>query len=155
MSTFKGFALAREIPLVSVPTLEAIARSYTVPDMLTLAVLDAKKKRYYLGLYRNGEKIGENIDGNAEDILPCIEKEEAIVLTGPDAVKFSSQIRTCLPSLRLITDNIMIRPLGRVLIEMGIRQFEEAGPDDIGTGPVYIRRSDAEEALLAKEKNRQ
>ena len=38
---------------------------------------------------------------------------------------------------------------------MGIRQLEEEGPDDIGTGPVYIRRSDAEEALLAKEKNKE
>ena len=33
---------------------------------------------------------------------------------------------------------------------MGIRQLEKEGPDDIGEGPVYIRRSDAEEALLRK-----
>lgn len=155
MSTLKGFSLAKNIPLVSVPTLEAIAGAYMIPDVLTLAVLDAKKKRYYLGLYRNGMKEGENIDGNVEDILPLIEKERTLALTGPDAGKFSSQIKEHLPSLNIIMDRISIRPLGSVLIEMGIRQLEKEGPDDIGTGPVYIRRSDAEEALLAKEKNKE
>ena len=33
---------------------------------------------------------------------------------------------------------------------MGIEQLQLQGPDDIGQGPVYIRRSDAEEALLKK-----
>ena len=31
------------------------------------------------------------------------------------------------------------------------KRYAENGADDIGQGPVYIRRSDAEEALLAKQ----
>ena len=43
MATLKGFSLAKNIPLVSVPTLEAVAGAYMIPDVLTLAVLDKEK----------------------------------------------------------------------------------------------------------------
>ena len=45
---------------------------------------------------------------------------------------------------------INARPLGGVLIKLGLDQYNSIGEDDIGQGPVYIRRSDAEEALLKK-----
>ena len=38
------------------------------------------------------------------------------------------------------------------LEKLGREKFEKDGADDIGEGPVYIRRSDAEEMLLAKAK---
>ena len=39
------------------------------------------------------------------------------------------------------------------MVKLGIDQYHSQGEDDIGQGPVYIRRSDAEEALLKKLAN--
>ncbi len=149
-ATFKGFSSALGIPMVSVPTLEAIALAYSFPSVASLSVIDAKKKRYYLGLYKDGKKLCDDIDGNFENIQKVVEREERLIVTGPDAEAFSKQITSALPSLPLIVDTEE-RPLGLIIAKMGIKQFEETGSDDIGQGPVYIRRSDAEEALLAKK----
>ena len=151
MATLKGFSLACGIPLVSVPGLEAIARAFSIEGLVTVACIDAKKKRYYLGLYRDGEQITPDMDGNAENLVPYLEGEKTAVLTGPDAKAFAPRLQALLPDLKLIVDTENIRPLGHVLINMGTRQFEKAGPDDIGQGPVYIRRSDAEEALIQRQ----
>ena len=42
------------------------------------------------------------------------------------------------------------RNISRALIKLGLEKLETKGADDIGEGPVYIRRSDAEEALMKK-----
>ena len=112
--------------------------------------MDAKKKRYYLGAYRDGNTLCE-IDGNAEDLLKYLEGCDSVTLTGVDANMFSSGLSALLPpSVKINLDPQCYRPLGGVLIQMGIEQLQLQGPDDIGQGPVYIRRSDAEEALLKK-----
>ena len=44
------------------------------------------------------------------------------------------------------------RCLSYALEKLGKEKYGKDGADDIGEGPVYIRRSDAEEMLLAKAK---
>lgn len=149
-STLKGISLSRDIPLVSVPTLRLIAEACPSFGQTVVSVMDAKKKRYYLGAYRDGNTLCE-IDGNAEDLLKYLEGCDSVLLTGTDANMFSSGLSALLPpSVRINLDPQCYRPLGGVLIQMGIEQLQLQGPDDIGQGPVYIRRSDAEEALLKK-----
>lgn len=149
-STLKGISLSRDIPLVSVPTLRLIAEACPVFEGITVSVMDAKKKRYYLGAYSDGKTLCE-IDGNAEDLLPYILDSSSVTLTGLDANTFSQKLSSVLaPHVELHVDPQCYRPLGGVLIQMGIDQYQQVGADDIGQGPVYIRRSDAEEALLKK-----
>ena len=54
MATLKGIALAGGIPLVSVPTLQVMASCFHIEGLATVVAIDAKKRRYYLGLYRDG-----------------------------------------------------------------------------------------------------
>lgn len=151
MATLKGIALAGDIPLVSVPTLQVMASCFHIEGLATVVAIDAKKRRYYLGLYRDGKALCPDIDGNAEDLVQALAGEDEVVVTGPDALAFSQKLSSVLPGLRLIVDEEQPRPLGHMLIELGKKRYEEVGADDIGHGPVYIRRSDAEEALLAKK----
>lgn len=151
MATLKGIALAGDIPLVSVPTLQVMASCFHIEGLATVVAIDAKKRRYYLGLYRDGKALCPDIDGNAEDLVQALAGEDEVVVTGPDALAFSQKLSSVLPGLRLIVDEEQPRPLGHMLIELGKQRYEEVGADDIGQGPVYIRRSDAEEALLAKK----
>ena len=149
-STLKGISLALNKPLVSVPTLKAISEAIQNSNDIVISVLDAKKKRYYIGLYKEGKTIAE-IDGNAEDILDYVKDEDILVITGPDATTFSSKLGKLLnQDVKIVVDDQCYRPLGGVLIKLGLDQYNSIGEDDIGQGPVYIRRSDAEEALLKK-----
>jgi len=150
MATLKGISLATGCPLVSVPTLKCLAMAAN-QSLPTLAVIDAKKRRYYLGLYdEQGTMMMEDIDGNAEDIaenLRCIDK---LFITGPDAPAFAEKLKGVIPQSHVVVDELPIRAIGEIMIQEGVKQFEAKGADDIGQGPSYIRRSDAEEALLQR-----
>lgn len=158
LSLLKGLSLSSDIPLVSVPTLSAVERSigkfYNGP---VLSVIDAKKKRFYYRITKGGAVIKEDTDEKTELILDEVKKfEEPLLLTGPDAHAFYEKAKELDPDINLLIDEDSPRNLSHSLIELGCKILEEKGPDDIGEGPVYIRRSDAEEMLIAKtlgEKN--
>ena len=150
MATLKGFASALDIPLVSVGTLEAIEKSVDFFSGKIISVLDAKKKRFYLRVSENNNVLLSDLDGNVNDILPVLNAGDTVLVTGPDAELFASKLSASLDSLNIIIDNKAPRNLSKAMIELGLKQLEEIGADDIGQGPVYIRRSDAEEALLKR-----
>ena len=148
MASAKGIASALSIPVVSIPTLDAIYHAVSFYPGAVISVIDAKKRKFYLSAKKNGETIIQDRDGNAEDVIPIIESEEIPpMITGPDAALFASKLPE---GLRYIIDSESPRNISRSLIVLGMRKLEESGADDIGEGPVYIRRSDAEEALLRK-----
>lgn len=148
MASAKGIASALSIPVVSIPTLDAIYHAVSFYPGAVISVIDAKKRKFYLSAKKNGKTIIQDRDGNAEDVIPIIESEEIPpMITGPDAALFASKLPE---GLRYIIDSESPRNISRSLIVLGMRKLEESGADDIGEGPVYIRRSDAEEALLRK-----
>ena len=150
MATLKGFSSALDIPLVSVGTLEAAEQSIGFYPGKILTVIDAKKKRYYLRLSKNGKPLMDEIDGNVSDVTKHLEDGEELIITGPDAKAFETKLKEEMPSLKTIVDDMAPRNLSKAMISLALKQLDETGPDDIGQGPVYIRRSDAEEALLKR-----
>lgn len=149
-ATMKGFSLALGIPLISIPTLDVLANNVRFFPHKVITVIDAKKKRYYLGIYRQGKPVIKSLDGNAEDLLPYLSENDKVLVTGPDAKVFSEKLKSLSPKLEVMTDNIEERNNCNSLIELGLVAYENGLLDDIGQGPVYIRKSDAEEALLSK-----
>ena len=148
MASMKGLASALAIPLVSVPTLDAISEAVGIYPGAILSVIDAKKKRFYLSMKKNDETIIPDRDGNAEDVIPYLKKEEMPVLvTGPDALLFCEHIAKIDEAIALRPDPEAPRNIAKALLALGLEKYRTKGPDDIGEGPVYIRRSDAEEAL--------
>ena len=105
---------------------------------------------------KGGESIIEDRDGNADDIIPILRKETSpILVTGPDALLFAEKVMAIDDSIPLMIDSMSPRNLSRALITLALEKYRMHGADDIGEGPVYIRRSDAEEALERKMKERQ
>ncbi len=155
MASMKGISSALSVPLASIPTLDAIAEAASTYPGAILPAMDARKRRFYLSLHKGGRTIVPDRDGNAEDIIQYIRDEELPVLvTGPDAAAFSERIAEADPSIRMIVDPEAPRNISRALQRLAAARLASHGPDDIGEGPVYIRRSDAEEALEKRMKER-
>ncbi len=152
LSTLKGISLGASIPLVSIPTLDCFVKSVdSLYSGSVLAVLDAKKKRFYFSLWEDGEKAIMDKDESAEFILEELKKRnKRTLITGPDAKALYEKLLALDSSLPLVLDPLSPRNISKVLISMAIKRLETHGPDDIGEGPVYIRRSDAEEMLIQK-----
>lgn len=161
MAAFKGMALALDKPLVSVSTLELYARCVPHFDGAVVTVLDAKKQRWYLAAFesRNDEgkhdvrRLSPDIDGIAEDLKDVLAPYDRILVTGPDAVAFAPMLKEVLGDRTIIADTVSVNSIPAVLPEMGAEKFGRDGADDIGQGPVYLRKSDAEIALEEKQKN--
>ena len=154
MATLKGISLASASPLVSVPTLAVIEKSVSsLWKGPILSVIDAKKKKYYIRYSKNGEVVISDRDSSLEEIVSLLENEkDTILVTGPDAASFLTKIEGISQALPLQRDIETPRCLSWALETLGKEKYEESGADDIGEGPVYIRRSDAEEMLLSKAK---
>ena len=58
-ATAKGFGLALDLPLLSVPTVDALAMNLWGTDALICPLMDARRQQTYTGLYefRNGELV--------------------------------------------------------------------------------------------------
>ncbi len=151
MALMKGISLATGTPLVSVPTLSAVER--TVEKIWkgpVLSIVDAKKKRFYYRISKGGEILSPDMDETTERIIETLSHIEGpVLLTGPDAALFSRKAREAGCTF-LILDEDTPRNLSHALMELGEEIYKTKGADDIGEGPVYIRRSDAEEMLLEK-----
>ena len=150
MAGLKGISLASSAPLVSVPTLSVIDESVkSLWKGPVLSVIDAKKKKFYFRLRVEEEIVISDRDGNPEDVIETLKSLKDILITGPDAALFASKLSS-FEDLDITVDPEAPRCLSYALEKLGMEKYKIDGPDDIGEGPVYIRRSDAEEMLLAK-----
>ena len=156
MASMKGISSALSVPLVSVPTLDAISEAASIYPGAVLSVIDARKRKFYLSLKKGDDILIPDCDADPADIIGYLKDEEIpVLITGPDALLFSEKITEIDEAVPFITDPEAPRNISRALITLGLRKYRTSGPDDIGEGPVYIRRSDAEEALERKMKERE
>jgi len=92
--TVKGLAYALDKPIVTVPTLDVIARNGKGFKGMVCPVLDAKKKKVYACLYKSDgvtfKKISKYMLLPADDLLKMTEKYDKVLFLG-DAV---SQVGT-------------------------------------------------------------
>ncbi len=149
MATCKGIALASGKPMVSVSTLAAYAWPVRWFDGVVMPVIDAKKRRWYVAAFQDGTRSCSDMDCAPEEAVTAITGNSRILVTGPDAIAFAPLLQG-LTEARVTVDTMTHREIGEAMIQLGLKQLQEVGPDDIGEGPVYIRKSDAEIAREAR-----
>ena len=74
-ATAKGLAYALNVPVVNVPTLEAMAYNFYGTDKVICPIMDARRNQVYTGIYsfeNNGLSI--YLDSSAMDIMELIPK---------------------------------------------------------------------------------
>ncbi|MBN2509293.1 MAG: tRNA (adenosine(37)-N6)-threonylcarbamoyltransferase complex dimerization subunit type 1 TsaB [Spirochaetales bacterium] len=141
ISTAKGICAGTGIPLVSVPTLDALAYPYRHIPLPVLPVIDAKKKRFYSRLFQKGNALSPAVDADLDDILNLCGDFPSVAVTGPHAGLFLERAQR--------PDVFVLGPgtgegCSRSLCVLGEIQYKEKGADEDGEGPLYLRKSDAE-----------
>jgi tRNA threonylcarbamoyladenosine biosynthesis protein TsaB len=146
-SAAKGIALALGIPLRAVPAMDCLAYPFSIWPGVALPAIDAKRGCFFAALYRNGKELSGCMDASppaiAEKIAGArLSEDEKVVLTGPGA-------ELLFPLLKTQINGVCVDPdcrngRARELLEIARSRLPEE-TDDLNSGPVYIRKSDAEE----------
>lgn len=79
-ATAKGLAYALNVPVVNVPTLEAMAYNFYGTDKVICPIMDARRNQVYTGIYsfeNNGLSI--YLDSSAMDIMDLITKLQEMI----------------------------------------------------------------------------
>jgi tRNA threonylcarbamoyladenosine biosynthesis protein TsaB len=151
-SIAKGLALSLSIPFAPVPTLECIVNNERFKQGLTLAVIEARKNAYFYAFFKNGQRITEDKDSNilqiTDDVNRYVKNGQQIILTGYG----SNVIYESLPEK--IKDNITLffenKGYAKELIDIAENKkiFSNDCTAHLYSGPEYIRKTDAEIALI-------
>ena len=147
-SAAKGLAMALGIPLLSLPTLDCLAYSLSIWPGMVIPVIDAKKDCFFAAIYRGGKRLTDYLDLSVEDLakeaakLTMAEKEQ-IVITGSGAELLFPRLTAFIPQEQIRLDPGFRKGRARELLEMAKSIILEKS-NDIDSGPLYIRKSDAE-----------
>lgn len=150
MATAKGLATPHDLPIVSIPSLDAMAFAWSAYDGVVVPVVDAKKKRVYSALYDAGRRITDYLDIRPTELWQKLGSCAPILVTGP----FAQEVAAAAPgTVRCFQAPFAGESVAVAYAELGVRALEENGPDTPSQGPLYVRQSDAEIAVSGGRRN--
>ena len=147
----KGLGLALDLPLIHVPTLDAMALNIYSSDVLIVPIMDARRNQVYTGIYKNTGKlevIRESMAISIDellDILREIDKEEKIVFLGDGVPVFREYIDENFEIAHDFAPANLNRQRASNIAMLGMEMFKEGKSmvsDDMR--PEYLRKSQAE-----------
>lgn len=148
----KTLATMAHLPIVGVCSLDAMALNAGKPFERVLTVLDAKRGDVYAAAYERRENVMERVH-DPEAMAP---EQAKTLLASPMLVMGDALLRH---STTFISGSNQAAPeeLWRIratrVAELGWRAFSAGYRDDpLALDPLYLRRPEAEEKRLAREK---
>lgn len=149
LAAAKAVCYALKLPLIGVPTLEAMAWHYPVPGVRIVTLLDAQKGNAYRQSFRFHEGRMEaqeeiTVSGLPEVISSCGEMEEPVVLLG-DVVPKKIAGKLELPANVSLAPAHLVMPRAACVAMVGLKKLAAGEVGNVmDMEPVYIRRSEAE-----------
>ncbi|MDR2701531.1 MAG: tRNA (adenosine(37)-N6)-threonylcarbamoyltransferase complex dimerization subunit type 1 TsaB [Spirochaetaceae bacterium] len=150
----KGIALALGIPLIAIPTLDCMAESLSFWPGIVLPVMDAKKNAFFTALYRRGERIGDFADIDAQNLALLVKKaapSPSLLITGPAAPLVFPELAAVFPQTasdpayqRAHPGELLNLAIKKCILVEGKLLDSEKEPHSPDSGPLYLRKSDAE-----------
>lgn len=151
IAAWKGLALANGLPLVGVPTLDAMARSAAFHRGIVCPLLDARMNEVFGAVY---ECNGASCAKRSEDRVCPIEifldgLEDGALFLGDGALLYRDAIESHNPGALLAPDAYSAPRASNVAFE-GLALLAAGTPcDGAALDAVYLRKSQAEEARAA------
>lgn len=155
----KTLALALEVPLIGIPTLDVIAGAMSMTTSLICPLMDARRNQVYTALYQ-GEmgSIRRVSDYQAIDIEVYVQQlkaqEQEIIFLGDGAPVFKELIKEQLGDKAFFAPDFINLQHASVLAEEACKRFERGEAVDPSEFiPMYLRKSQAEREKEEREKH--
>jgi len=145
----KGLCYARSLPLLGIPTLDAMAFPLKEIPSLICPVLESKKDEIYDVVFRGGDNLHRFMDYKCEDIQSLLARlsllKEKIIFLGDGIKKYRDIIKEKLGKDALFIDSQINLPIATNIAILGLNKLKKREEDDISTlSPFYLRKSQAE-----------
>lgn len=144
LSTVKGLAMAANIPIIPVSTLDALGTMLAPFKGYIRPMLDARKSEVFTALYDgSGNRLGDFVVIRPEVLVEKMSAETPVLIAGEGAVRYREIFEKKLGTAMTYADEVGPRPssvavFGRKLFALGKAEKPET------IVPVYVRKSDAE-----------
>ena len=150
----KGLGLALDLPLIHVPTLDAMALNIYSSDAIIVPIMDARRNQVYTGIYKNDsnleiikDSMAVAIDELFEILKDLDNKEEIkkIIFLGDGVPVFREYIDKNLEIAHDFAPANLNRQRASNIAMLGLKMFKEGKSllsDDMR--PEYLRKSQAE-----------
>ncbi len=150
LATFKAMALFGKKPLVSVSTLDAMAREVDSWNSLICPIIDAKRGEVYYALYRSGEAGLERLDGpDVIELRALVEKVGDFTVFLGSGVSVGREVFDSL-GRKAVCLGISC-PRASSICKLGRAKFEKEGGEHVSTlEPIYIKPSYAERRRMPR-----
>lgn len=149
LSVAKGLCYARSLPLLGIPTLDAIAFPLKEISYLICPVLESKKDEIYDVVFRGGDNLQRVMDYKCEDIQSLLARlsllKEKIIFLGDGIKKYRDNIKEKIGKDALFIDPKLNLPVASNIAFLGLNKLKKQEEDDVFTlSPFYLRKSEAE-----------
>ncbi len=139
----KGFAQTLKIPVAGINTLGLLKENVPHFDGIVCPMLDARRGEVYSALFRNGERISEDMAAPVEDVLKLTEGERTVFL-GDGAYALKERILAAKPDALFMPPQLNFQRAGcaaSIALEM---MRSGALSDAVTIAPHYLRGSRVE-----------
>lgn len=153
MATAKGLAQGRNIPLVSVPTLEALAAPHAGLSGLISPVLNARRQEVYAALFRSRqgrlERLAEDCAVSPAKWIDLLNKyTEPVLFIGDGALVFRQEWTALLGERAVILPPALSLNNAVSVAQLGREKLAAGQSDNLyALKPSYIRMSEAQVRL--------
>ena len=151
LSTVKGFSYAMRKPIVTVPTLEALAWHFPFSEIPVCPLLDARKQEVYAGLFcwegdgfrKEFAETSLTIEALADHIQRL--SLEKVLFTGEGSTLYSDSIRKCMEGSAIFAPAEKRAPSPAIVASLAMKRALAGDySEPITLVPRYIRKSEAE-----------
>lgn len=153
LSTAKGLALALSIPLVGVPTLEAMAHNVPFWPQDICPMVDARRGHVYGAVFQAAYRSMEQKEGQRVRELTSWLRvfSDATIFLGTGAVAYRETIRKILGSRAHFPPAELLHPRAAVIARLGLERMNSGVADDLDhLEPLYLKRSEPEPSYRTK-----
>jgi len=149
LSVAKGLCYARSLPLLGIPTLDAMAFPFKEIPYLICPILESKKDEIYDVVFRGGVSLHKVMDYKCEDIQSLLFRlsplKEKIIFSGDGIKKYRDIIKEKIGKDALFIDSQLNLPVATSIAFLGLNKLKKGEKDNISTlSPFYLRKSEAE-----------
>ncbi len=157
VTTAKALALALNLPIIGIPTLDVIAHNMTHTTQLICPIMDARRNQVYSALYQWEEKeLRRLTEYRACDLDAYLEelkqKEEAIIFLGDGIDVYREKVEVVLGNRASFAPDFLKLQRASALATVASDYFEKGEMMDASKlVPMYLRKSQAEREKEERE----